>query len=328
MRRYVSPDDVWRVVEKVRQHRLGTLVRRLVQPSASARVRHAWSAAPAGVRQWTGIPHVQQRLNARATGNPRTSVAAYVAEKYLSAGGHRGISVACGAGANEVRWAETGCFARIDGFDISPARIEAARQRAQAAGLAHVLHFHVADVRSVPLPPEAYTVLLAEGALHHLSPLAPAVARLRAALAPGGLVVLRDFVGPARFQWTRAQVAAADALLAALPEAYRTRAASGTVKRRIWTPGLLAMRLSDPSEAAESDRIPAVLAAHVHTLETRSLGGDVLHLAFDEIAHHFTAPDSARLYWLEQAFAHEDAYLAARPGAGDFLFGVYRKAHA
>ena len=328
MRRYLSSDDVLRVVEKLRQHRLGVLLRRLAQPSADARVRHAWNTAPGRVRQWAGIPHVQQRLNARATGDPNQSIPAYVAAKYLSGGRHRGLSVACGAGANEVRWAETGCFERIDGYDISPARIEVARQRARDAGLAHMLYFHVADVRTMPLPAGAYTVLLAESALHHLSPLAPAVARLRDALALGALVVVRDFVGPSRFQWTRAQVDAADALLAAMPEAYRIRGASGTVKTRIWTPGLLMMQVGDPSEAAESDRIPDVLAAHFATLETHNLGGDVLHLAFDEIAHHFVAPDAARLAVLEKAFAREDAYLAAHGQAGDFLFGVYRKARA
>ena len=43
------------------------------------------------------------------------------------------------------------------------------------------------------------------------------------ALTPGGLLVLIDFVGPSRFQWTDTQFEAVEGLLAQIPEDYRRR---------------------------------------------------------------------------------------------------------
>ena len=41
--------------------------------------------------------------------------------------------------------------------------------------------------------------------------------RLAAMLEPGGLLFVEDFVGPARFQWTDAQLEAINRLLSRLP---------------------------------------------------------------------------------------------------------------
>lgn len=183
-----------------------------------------------------------------------------------------------------------------------------------------VLRFAVADVRSLNLPDTSFDVILAEGALHHISPLEPAVAALARLLKPGGRLVLRDFVGPSRFQWTDAQVAAADALLATLPERLRTRWGSGRVKSRMLRPGTLAMRLMDPSEAAESDRILGVLNRHFEPIDRKDLGGTVLHLVLDDIAFHFQDGEGAA--WLAALFDAEDALLEDGLSS-DFVYAVY-----
>ena len=183
-----------------------------------------------------------------------------------------------------------------------------------------MLRFAVADVRTLALPAASYDAILAEGALHHIAPLEPAVAALAPLLLPGGRLVLRDFVGPSRFQWTDRQVAATDALLRALPEHLRTRWGSGRVKTRVLRPGTLAMRAMDPSEAAESDRILPVLDRHFALVECKDLGGSVLHLLLDDLAFHFQEDEGAA--WLAALFEAEDALLADGLPS-DFVYAVY-----
>ena len=320
----ISLDDARRLAEKVRQG----YARRLLGAFSrtDARTAAAWRHTGHPPKHWGSIPAVRRRWNRLVTGDADLEPAAYVAQTYLAGRAPlAGLAVGCGTGANERRWAATGAFARIDAYDLSAPRIAAARRAAAEAGLGAVLHFEAADVRSLALPRHGYDVLLAENALHHFTPLEPVLDRLAAALRPGGLVVVRDFVGPARFQWTDRQLEAVAGLLRVLPAAYRQRWRSGTVKTRHFRPGRLAMRLSDPSEAAESDRIRPLLRARFRPVEERPFGGTVLHLLFDDIAHHFLDDTAETRRWLDLCFAAEDALLASGELPSDFVFAVYRK---
>ena len=320
----IGLDDARRLAEKLRQgygRRLLGAFRR-----GDARTAAAWQHTAHPPKHWGSIPAVRARWNRLITGDAAAEPAAYVARHFLADGApHTGLAVGCGTGTNERRWAATGAFARLDAFDLSAPRIETARQAAAAEGLGHLLHFEAADVRTLRLPPHGYDVLLAESALHHFTPLAPTLDRLLAALRPGGLVVVRDYVGPARFQWTDRQLEAVAGLLRVLPPAYRRRWQSGSIKTRHFRPGRLAMRLADPSEAAESDRILPLLRDRLDAVLERPFGGTVLHLLFDDIAHHFLDETPETRRWLALCFATEDALLESGELPADFVFALFRK---
>ena len=260
------------------------------------------------------------------SGDENTEPADYVAAEWLA--GKRqllALSVGCGTGREEVRWARTGRFRRIDAYDLSEPRIREAARYAKAEGCADKIRFHAADVRELKAPKGTYDVVIAEGALHHLSPLADVISFLESALKPGGYLVLKDFVGPSRFQWTGRQLEAVDCLLAVLPERYRRRWMTGTVKRRFFRPSRLSMLLSDPSEAAESSRILPLLSEWFEPVERTGIGGTLLHLLFNDIAHNFLSEDAESRRLLRLCFAAEDKLLASRELASDFVFGVFRK---
>ena len=61
-------------------------------------------------------------------------------------------------------------------------------------------------------------MVLALNSLHHFNHLGETMRLIARALGPGGLLIMDEYVGPSRFQWTSAQMRAANALLAALPE--------------------------------------------------------------------------------------------------------------
>lgn len=323
---WIRLDDLWRLREKLRQGYGQRVWAALPFRPARHRVERTWQHAHNAPRHWGALPQVQARWREKISGDPAVGLQAYVTAKYFAAAeGLRALSIGCGSGGNEVKWAQTGVFAHIDAFDVSAGRIAAAQERAAAAGVSHLVDFAVADARALPAAYTGYDVLLAENAFHHLSPLEPAMLDLRDRVRPGGWLLLRDYVGPSRFQWTDAQLTAVEALLAQLSEAYRRRWKSGTVKRRFYRPGRLSVQLADPSEAAESARILPLLARHFAPVEQRDLGGTVLHLLLEDIAFHFLDPDPEAAAWLAAAFAEEDRLLAAGILPSDFVFAVYRK---
>ena len=92
-------------------------------------------------------------------------------------------------------------------------------------------------------------------------------------------------------------------------------------------PGLWRMQLSDPSEAIASSQIMDAVNHHFMPLQETSLGGDLLHLMFKDIAHHFTENSAKNSPLLPLLFQREDEYLRAQNKKySDFVFGIYRQA--
>ena len=170
-----------------------------------------------------------------------------------------------------------------------------------------------------------YDLVIAEGALHHLYPMRSSLARIHGMLKPGGLLLVNDFVGPSRFQWTPRQLQAANALLALIPKDYRRRWSDDRVKTRVDAPGRLRMKLADPSEAAESSLILPLLGKMFNTLELKNKGGALIPLVFHEIAHHYIQPDETAAEILRLCFATEDLLMRSGEIAGDYILGVFQK---
>ncbi len=164
--------------------------------------------------------------------------------------------------------------------------------------------------------------MLALQSLHHFDHIGETIGLIARALRPGGLLIVDEFVGPSRLQWTKAQLRTANALLAALPAQRRVQA-DGRIKRRVIRPSVLSMRLDDPSEAAEaSDLLPA-LRQNFTILEEHPYGS-ALHLALHGIAHNFLGDDPVTAQVLRQCFTAEEEASARLPH--DYIYAVYSPA--
>lgn len=320
----VNIHDFGRLAEKVFQGQGRKLFGKLLHPQ-QGRVIETWKHTDGAPRHWGNIPAIRTRWNRMVTGNEDRTPRAFIAETFLAGEAKQALSLGCGTGRNEMAWAETGVFGRIDAVDLSPPRIEAAAREARERGLDAILHFEVADIAKLAVPPGSYDVILTEGILHHLTPLRAHIERLHAMLGPGGLLILNDYVGPSRFQWTDRQLQAVNGLLALIPEERRRRWGSDLLKRRVHRPGRLSMYLHDPSEAVESSRILPELERRFEALALHPYGGSLLHPLFSDIAHHFIDGDSAGRELLALCFAAEDYFLDVERQPSDFVFGVYRR---
>ena len=318
----ITTDDFLETFAKLRQRGLPFLLSKL-RPNALARTRSAFDDPTLRAANWWQVPAVRQRWNQRITGQPNQPYEAYVAGKYLA--GRRGLrllSLGSGAASHELAFARLPHFAEVRCVDIAARLLARAAAVAQPEGLMN-FRAEVADVNSLDLPAASYDVVLFHSALHHFRDVAGILARVRQVLRPDGLLVLNDYVGPARLQWTAAQLAETNRVLRkVVPPRYRVRYLSGQLKTSVSGPGRVRMRLADPSEAVESDRIVPALRQHFQPLEEAVLGGNILTLVLKDIAHHFMGNEAETQALIAELFRLEDAFLANHPS--DLLFGVYR----
>jgi SAM-dependent methyltransferase len=109
------------------------------------------------------------------------------------------LELACGCGWLALELARSGHNVR--GIDLSPARIERARDYARALSdggrILGRLEYEIGDLRTLPLPDARYDRIVCWDGLHHIAPIGPVIERIHAALRPGGQLLLFDHIGPA-----------------------------------------------------------------------------------------------------------------------------------
>jgi SAM-dependent methyltransferase len=101
--------------------------------------------------------------------------------------GARLIDVGCGSGWTTLFLAEAGYEAL--GYDLAPANVELARERAARWGSA--ARFEVGDMDALPAGPSADGALIFD-ALHHTAAQAAALSAVHARLKPGGWLLLGE----------------------------------------------------------------------------------------------------------------------------------------
>ncbi len=315
--------DFHKVWYKMRQG-LGFDHRRVVA-GQQEKVSSAWSHTSYPRKNWGALPRIAEHWNGLIGEAESEDFRDFIARTHLPQGNAKAISIACGTGTNELKWARTGAFSRIHAFDLSEPRIAKAREMAVAAGLDHIAEFSVASFDDMASLGSDYDVVIAENALHHAVQLERTVAACAGVLRQHGVLILKDYVGPDRFQWTKSQVVHANRLLKTIPPAYRTRWNLRTVKNRIYRTGTLLNRLIDPSEAAASSRIPDVLSRYFEQILLVPLGGTLLQPLFDDIAHNFRETDDTAMEIVQSCIAEEQRLIETGAIPSDFVFAVYHK---
>ncbi len=319
---YVNRHDLTRVARKLERGQVDKVLSKL-RIRGKARVTAHWANIDAGTQEWWAIKGVQRRWNTFASGDPDVSFPMYAARTHL---GDRSrltaLSLGCGTGGNEINWAKQEVFAEILGIDIAPERIDAANRGAKEHGLEDHLRFEVADAHDLIKANQTYDVVLGLQSLHHFEHLDETMEWVAKLIAPGGYLMVDEFVGPTRFQWTRQQIAVANDLLARLPEE-RRRMSDGRIKDKVIRPSKLSMIIDDPSEAVDSERLLPAIEDNFEILEVLPYGGSVLHIALSGISHNFLDDDAETQELIEMCFAAEDKALE-NGLEHDFVFMVCR----
>jgi ubiquinone/menaquinone biosynthesis C-methylase UbiE len=294
--------------------------------SQSNKIKAAWEHTQNPPKNWWDVPAIRERWNYLISGDSQVDYCDYISQKYWAGReSMHALSLACGSGTRELRWAKTNKFNRIDAYDLSENRIRYTADVAIEKGLNNIINYQVSDVFKLDVQENFYDVIFGEGSLHHFSPLETILQRVHQSLKPDGYFIVNDFVGPTRFQWTSRQLEITNSLLAILPSRYKTLWNSNFIKQDILRPGKLAMVLKDPSEAVESSMIRPLLNDIFDVVEIKGYGGAILHPLLSGIAHHFLSSDDEGQRFLDVLFEMEDLLLASGDIQDDYIVAVCKK---
>ena len=272
------------------------------------------------------IPEVRNRWNEKCTGDPGLSYEDYTVSKYLAGlKDLRLLSIGCGTGTADRKFAKYPVFSLVEGIDLAENLIDEARTVTADLNLGNI-RYHAGDFLQHKFEPESFDVILFHSSLHHFRNINQLLKnKVRPLLRDKGYLIVFEYVGPDRLQWTSLQIERANEILMKIPEKYRYRFNSKSVKCKNYRPGLLRMYLIDPSEAPDSGSILPSLHEYFKVIEEKKLGWDITHILLKDISHNFLNSDTETRNILSYIFEEEDKYLE-ETGNSDAVFGIYRKA--
>jgi hypothetical protein len=286
------------------------------------------AAAPVPQLGFWQSPVARAAINRRITGDPELAAETYFARRHgPSIVAPHAVSLRASDAKLEIALVEAGSCERLTGLDEEQARVDFAAGRVPEP-LRERITFRLGTLERWE-PPEPLGAAVLRSFLHRRADLEQVLDRLAAMLVPGGLLFVEDFVGPAGFQWTDAQLDAINRLLARLPrELLRDLSeADGSVKLKVGRPHRAAARTATsasaapPGPAPRSDEIVPLLDARFERVELCPYGGAVFHQLFGRIMGNFNdRPD------LVGVLMEVDALLTdAGAVTSDYMWGVWRR---
>jgi SAM-dependent methyltransferase len=276
-----------------------------------------------GLRYWTSHPILAPEINRLVSDDEHTGWIGHLKRRYFAQPARRGLSLGCGGGAAVCDCVALDIVQHMDGLDISPAAVDLARQRAAQAGLSERVRFDVANLNEARLT-GPYDLIMFEQSLHHIEAMDRVLDACAAALAPEGLFVINEYVGPDRFQWSDDIQQRMDALLATLPARYRAELHDRSIRERVARLSEAAVMAVDPSEAIHSSQIISACAERFELVEKREFGGTLLQFMLAEIAANFdpdSEEDRTRMLGLMRT---EQDLIRRGEIASTFVFAIYR----
>jgi SAM-dependent methyltransferase len=234
------------------------------------------------------VPSVVRNINRRVCGKdvdgPSQGLAEWLKASHNSLPLERGVSVACGTGQKEFNLIRQGLVRQMLLYEFSPIRIKQGKELAARLGILDRITFCDHD----PLTTEAdgsLDLVYWNNALHHMPDAEKSLAHSRRLLKKGGVLLLDDFVGPNRFQWSDRQLNLASWVRSLLSDAYLVNPNNPgeSLFRTLQRPSVAGMIKADPSEAADSEAIIPALLRHFPTADIIHTGGVVYMLALNDI---------------------------------------------
>jgi ubiquinone/menaquinone biosynthesis C-methylase UbiE len=235
------------------------------------------------------------------------------------------LSLGCGAGHLDRILKHRGVrFRSFTGIDISEGAIEQARTLANEIALAPKVQYTAADLNHCELPPHSFDFIYFFQSLHHIEALEHMLGQCQRALRPGGFLMVNEFVGPSRFQWTPRQLEMANALIALLPEDLRRDLQNGGMKTEIVCPTVRHMVTYDPSEAVRSGEIERLVKTCFDIEGEWNWGGTLNHLVFQNIAANFDQENAYHRSIIELLIHHENVLIRESLLPSDFKVFIAR----
>jgi len=221
---------------------------------------------------WMANTAVLMHLNERATGDPARDWLSSWAHRWFAGDALRVLVLGCGEGWLERAVAQWPFVARIDAVDFAEEAVARAREAARGIGK---ITYGVVDLNRDELPANAYDVVVAHSVLHHIENLEHAYAQLERCMKRDATLIVNEYVGPDRFQFSDDVLSIMNTLLAAIGAPPRTR------------PTVEEMIANDPTEAVRAAELMTFTRRFFDVREEKRIGGTLLQHMLYEIVQNF-----------------------------------------
>jgi 2-polyprenyl-3-methyl-5-hydroxy-6-metoxy-1,4-benzoquinol methylase len=291
------------------------------------KVSNYWGDERATVRShnWLEHPVAREWINKRVSGDVSIGVAEHWRRRFIPKPVPLALSTGCGFGGFERMALSMGLAERFEACDVSKSAIEQARTYAKDAGLADRVTYQVIDLDRSTLPEGRYDAIFGISSVHHVGNLEDFFESCRAALKPGGLLFMDEYVGPSRFQSSPATVKLINDVIGILPPHYRRNVFNGGLPSQGYAnPPISWFEENDPSEAIRSEEILPILERAFDIVEIRSYGGALLHMLLSGTAGNFDPTVDADVAMLRCLALMEEALEDAGALRPDFAAIVAR----
>lgn len=273
---------------------------------------------------WSGIALNHRYYNYLVSGDPDVHYLIYFINKYIKKP-VRVLSLGCGNGHLErVLVSFNLPYVEIQGMDINPDLMIYAGQEAENLGYKN-LKYVVADLNHAALPENTFDLVIFFHSLHHVENLEGMLESVKTTLTKDGLLLVVDFIGPTRWQWTDLQMDITQQLLDLLPDELKINLHDPTfkeTKKKISRPEVNDIIRSDPSESVRSGEILEILHREFDVLEEKSMGGTILSLLFDGIAGNFDEQNPVVCSLIQSLQKTEELLIANQVLPPDHIFMV------
>lgn len=311
--------DVW---SKLNQRGKGFLLSKL-NPSKINRTKSAFDESAVSAANWWIIPAVRKRWNQMITGVDNMKYEDYLMDKFFSdTNDLKLLSIGSGVSSHEIKLAKHTQLSKVVCTDLVQSLLDKASDNAKVQGLSN-MHFVCGDINETIPTEEQFDIVFFHASLHHFYDIDAFIKNtVLPRLKPNGHIIINEYVGVNRLQFSKSQIKAVNQALALIPNSLRKRYKSNAIKHSFYGSGLIRMILADPSECVDADKILPVLHKYCDIIEEKPYGGNILMNALKDIAHNFVNESPEVNQVLQKLFEFEDEYLLEHQS--DFLFGVYQ----
>ncbi len=274
-----------------------------------------------------GLALMHEYYNYLVTGSRENNYLEYFWNKYFKGKNPRVASLGCGNGHLERNLARFKCaYSQIDGYEINPTLVDYANQEARTNNFNSIRYFK-ADLNNLTLK-ISYDLIIFFHSLHHVENLEACLDSVKSSLSESGIVLVVDFVGPSRFQWTDSQIFHAQSLLDLLPEELKIDCSSEKkriLKTKIERQTVEYIVFGDPSEAVRSSDIMETIKNRFSIVEYKPMGGTILNLLFHNIAGNFKEDNLLVMSLILSFQKFEETLIKESILPSDFVFLVLKK---
>ena len=266
------------------------------------------------------IPKVVERWNFLISGDKNVDYISFITDDFLKDKTNlRLLSLGSGICNPEIELAKNNTiFKEVVCLDIADNLLQIAAKN----GVTNI-KFIAKNIDDFEFNKNDFDVIFFKASLHHFDKIESLLSgRVQKVLKPDGLLIINEFVGTTRHQFSKTQITAINEALKSIPKKFRTQFKSNLHKNKYRGVGVLRMIMADPSECIDSESIIPSIHKHYTTLVERPYGNNLLMSTLRDISHHFYELDTEKEQVLDKLFALEDKYL--KENQSDFVFGIYQ----